>query len=154
MPKLKSQSPRTWFLIADAAHARILETREPGEGLHQLANTDEAWLLPPSHEILSDRAGRTVESHGSTHHAYEGKTDPHRELKRAFARHLVGELMERLRGKAFDRLVIVAPPVFLGDLRAAMTHELKSVLAGEVDKDLTHVPTNEIGSHLTGVAGL
>ena len=45
---------------------------------------------------------------------------PHRELKRDFAVRLAKMLDQRCREHAFDRLVLVAPPTALGDLRSAL----------------------------------
>ena len=45
---------------------------------------------------------------------------------------------------AFERLIVVAPPVLLGDLRAHMSRGLQSILAASIDKDLTHLPDEDI----------
>jgi protein required for attachment to host cells len=142
---------RTWILVADAGRARVLENLGPGKGVHQLPQSSETWELPSSHELGSDRPGRSFESHGATRHAIEPKSDPNRERKRAFAAHLVGELEDRRRKQSFDRLVIVAAPEMLGDLRAHMPEALGAIVVGELAKDLTQTPTNDIAKHLEDI---
>lgn len=131
---------KTWVLVADGSRARVLENLGPGKGLHQLPHSTESWLLAPSHELGTDQPGRVFNSTGNVRHALEATTDAHREQKRAFAQHLVKELDARFAAKAFDRLVLVAPPAMLGDLRDALPAELSKSVAGSVPKDLTHVP--------------
>ncbi len=147
------KAKRTWVLVADGGKARILENLGPGKGVHQVSGLEEDLLLPPNRELQSDRPGRGFESAGPTRHAYE-TSDPHRELKRTFAVHL----MERLAGLhakgMFDRLVLVAPPAMLGNLRAEMSSALSSSLAGELARDLTHVPTSDIQAHLDAIISL
>ena len=107
-----------------------------------------------SSELGSDRPGRSVESHGTARHAIEPKTDPHRELKRAFADQLVDVLTAHLEAKEFDRLILVAPPKMLGDLRQAIGQGLRAHITGEVGQDLTKVPNSEVADHLAGVVVL
>lgn len=76
----------------------------------------------------------------------EPRSDPHREAKRDFARHLA----ERLEAEAgnYARLLLVAPPAFLGDLRAALGDAARAKLAGTLDKDLTKAALADIAGHL------
>ena len=60
-------------------------------------------------------------------------------------------LDQRLAAKAFDRLVIVAPPSALGDLRAALSAHMKPHIYAELNKDLTKTPAAELPQHLAGV---
>src|SRR5262245_26575071 len=126
----------TWILIADGAHARIFANRGPGKGIEAVEGGVINGDHRPDHELVRDSAGRTFESVGDTRHAIAPKTDPHRELKRDFAKHLAEVLDRNYADKAFDRLVIVAPPTALGDLRAALTAQEKPHVYAELDKDL------------------
>jgi protein required for attachment to host cells len=138
----------TWILIADGAHARIFANHGPGKGIEAVEGGVINGDHRPDHELVRDSAGRAFESVGDSRHAITPKTDPHRELKRTFAEHLA-ELMDRnYAAKAFDRLVIVAPPKALGDLRAALSDHLKPHIYAELDKDLVKTPTAELPQHL------
>ena len=145
---------KTWILIADGGHARVLETIGIGNPLSQVQHMAFETELPPSRELGTDQPGRTHESMGATRHAVGEKTDPHRELKRGFAQEIARRLGTALNARAFARLVIVAPPVTLGDLRQAMSKAVSDHVAAEVAKDLVKVPNGEIRSHLTGVVAV
>ena len=147
------KATRTWILVADGGKARILENLGPGKGVHQVAGLEETVTLPPNRDLLDDRPGRGFESAGPTRHAYE-TSDPHRELKRAFARHLVDQLSAMHTKKLFDRLVLVAPPPMLGDLRAMINPPLSAIVVGELARDLTHTPTDEIASYIEGTSAV
>jgi protein required for attachment to host cells len=139
----------TWILIADGAHARLLANRGPGKGVEQLEaiNGDHR----PDSELVRDGLGRSFESVGDTRHAIAPKTDPHRELKRDFAKHLAKVLAQGLADKSYDRLVLVAPPSALGDLRSALSEPVKHAVYAELDKDLVKTPTAELPQHLGAV---
>jgi protein required for attachment to host cells len=144
---------RTWVLIADGGHAKVLETRGPGSGLEAQADMTFSVDLPRSHEILTDRAVRSYESRGHARHAKGDSVDPHRELKRAFAKQLGKELLTRLSEDRFDRLVLVAPPPALGDLRAALPRAVRARVVGEVAQDLVKTPKARLWPHLAQVLG-
>ena len=124
-----------WALVADAQRCRILERRIPLGRWQE--RTEEAVEVanPPSRELGTERPGRTHESSGTARHAIEPKTDPHRQAKQDFARLLADRL--EARAAKFDRLLLVAPPAFLGDLREALGEAARRRLAGTLDKDLT-----------------
>jgi protein required for attachment to host cells len=141
----------TWIVIADGAHARLFANRGPGKGIEAIENGVINGDHRPDHELVRDAAGRTFESVGDTRHAITPRTDPHRELKREFAKELVSLLDQRLSEHAFDRLILVAPPKALGDLRSALSDGLKPRVYAELDKDLVKIPTAELPQHLGAV---
>jgi len=61
---------------------------------------------------------------------------------------LADVLAHSLEKRSFDRLIIVAPPTALGDLRAAMPIAVSVTVSGEVAKDLTKTPNGELAGHL------
>lgn len=142
---------RTWILIADASRAHVLESLGPKAQLTRVDGLEFSADLPPTREIVDDRQGRTFDSAGPGRHAYEPRTDPHRALKGDFAGVLADAMSDRLQRKEFDRLVVVAPPTMLGELRSRMPEPLRAAVSSEVDKDLTKIPDHEIGSHLEDV---
>ncbi len=139
---------RTWVLIVDAARARVFETRGKGTGLTVVSDMAFDAELAPSHTLGTDRPGRSFESVGSTRHAMESPLDPHREQKRQFARHIAHVVAQRQAAKSFDRLVVVAPAVTMGDLRAALSDKVKAAVVAELVADLTRTPISELPAHL------
>lgn len=145
------QKTRTWILIADAGSARVLETQGIGQPLRIVSSHSLEQDLPPSHELGQDRPPRSHDSVGSARHAFEPKADPHRKLKRSFAKLISDELEAAAASKSFDRLIIVAPPVLLGDLRQELPRSVKDRTAAEVAKDLVSTADHDIRKHLQDV---
>ncbi|MFA9551022.1 MAG: host attachment protein, partial [Hyphomicrobium sp.] len=64
---------------------------------------------------------------------------------------LAAYVEERLAENAFSRLVLVAPPVTLGDLRTALSKAVRERVSAELDNDLTNTPVEELPKHLATV---
>lgn len=141
----------TWVLIADGAQARVLENTGPGKGLKQVEGLD--WAIDPlqAQDIVSDKPGRSHSSVGSGRSAMEPKTDPvsHRETE--FVKSVAATLDRQQQKGAFDRLVIAAAPFALGDIRKAITPNVKKTIVAELNKDLTNLPTAQLDQHFASI---
>jgi protein required for attachment to host cells len=145
---------RTWILVADGARARIFVNNGPGKGIEEMAGSAFENELPPSRDIGSDRPGRTFNSTGSVRHAIEPGIDPHRERKREFLGHVARYLDKARQRGDFDRLVIVAPPPALGDLRGEMAAKLRELVTGEIAHDLVEHPKSAVSKHVEKVLAI
>ena len=148
-----SRYQKTWFVIADGARARILRNDGPGTALVPAINRD---LIDPavhghSRDLKSDKPGRAFDTGSGQHHSMEPHHDFHNFEKRMFARKVAKLLDEQAGKKAIERLVLVAPPKTLGDLRAELSSHTSALVAAEIAKDLTHLPVKEIADHLRDV---
>jgi protein required for attachment to host cells len=145
----------TWVLIADGARARVLAQARPFEPLEPAFEQEEfTGSRAQSKEIASDRPGRSFDSGGQGRHAMEPPTDPQRYAKFEFARDLAERLEEAAHAHRFDKLVLVAAPKTLGDLRDLLPDAVKAKVVAEIDKDLTKVPLHELPKHLDSVLKL
>jgi protein required for attachment to host cells len=142
---------KTWILVADSAKARIFENLGRGRGIAPLEGQAFSNALKPSRDLDADQPGRTFDSAGQGRHAMEKPTNSHRLLKKQFARELARHLRSELEEQSYDRLIIVAPPVTLGDIRAELDKEVASKVLAEIDKDLTKLNPDELAEHLAGV---
>jgi protein required for attachment to host cells len=145
------KSNRTWVLIADGGHASVFETQGNYSDLAPVEDMRLSANLPANRDILTDRPGRSFESQGRARHAKENPSDPHRELKRAFAKKLGAVLKAKLAEKRFDHLVIVAPPSTLGDLRKILPKSTLSKVTAELAQDLVKIPQSELPRKLKDV---
>ena len=143
---------RTYVLIADGARARILENNGPDNHLIAVEGLMFTGEHGATRDLVSDREGRSFSSQGSGRSAIEARSDPHRELKAGFARQLADVLARELAADRFHRLVIVAAPATLGDLRAAISDKVRTTVIGEVAHDLTKTPNAEVAKHLSHIA--
>ncbi|MBL6458170.1 host attachment protein [Belnapia sp. T6] len=137
-----------WVLVADGQRARVLERPSLGAPWEELEA--EAWKVfdPPSRSLGTDRPGRVHESLGTTRHALEPRHDPHEARKVAFASDLAHRLEAAAEARRFARLILVAPPAFLGHLRDALGDGTRQRLKGSLDLDLTKATLAEIVAHL------
>lgn len=143
----------TWFLIADGARARIV-AEEAGQDVHPVfRHVFAAPTRAPGRAAASDRPGRSFDSAGYGRHAMEPEEDWHTRTERNFARMLAEELENGANARAFDRLILVAPPRMLGQLREALGKNAAARLAGEIGKDLTHIDDKHIGERLHEAMG-
>lgn len=142
----------TWVVIADGDKARIFQHDGPGKGLHirDDLNQDQPHLR--ARDIMADKPGRVMSARGmGSRAAVDYKTDPVTDRERHFLEHLAGVLDDQRTAKAYDRLILVAPPNALGELRPALTEAVRATIETEMAKDLTKTPTQEIAKHLEGV---
>jgi protein required for attachment to host cells len=138
----------TWVLIADGAQARVLENTGPGKGLKLVEGLE--WSIEPlqAKDINADKPGR---SHTSVGRSGVESADPvaHRETE--FVKSVAEVLDRKQQQGAYDRLVIAAAPIALGDIRKAMTPAVKKTVVAELNKDLTNLPTAQLDQHLDGI---
>jgi protein required for attachment to host cells len=112
---------RTWILIADGARARVVENLGPGKGVSEVPGMEFSQPAERNRDIMSDRPGRTFESANNSRHGMEPPSDPKRMAEADFVAGLASMLDEKLKAGAFDRLVLVAAPQALGDIRKALS---------------------------------
>ena len=113
---------RTWIVVGDASRARIFEEGIAGP-----------WHLREEFDHPEGMAPRT---------------DPADVSAERFARTLAERIDSACHQKAFDKLVLVAPPRFLGVLEGALGKETARHVTRKVDKDLTHHAPKEVEEHI------
>lgn len=138
----------TWILIANGTQARVLEHTGPGKGLTPVKGLE--WSIEPlqAQDIDTDRSGRAQRG------AMEPRTDAadHREAE--FIRSVAGALDRKAQEGAYDRMVIAAAPIALGNFRKSMSEHVKKKMMAELDKDLTNVPTPQLDKHFDGIIAI
>lgn len=95
----------------------------------------------------TDAPGRSFSSVGAGRSAYE-ETDFHQLEEDRFAAETADLLKKRALNNDFEKLIIVAPPKTLGELRKHYHKEVESRLIGEIDKTLTGHSVEDIESAL------
>tara|TARA_R110000787_G_scaffold68163_6_gene152489 strand:+ start:67 stop:516 length:450 start_codon:yes stop_codon:yes gene_type:complete len=140
---------RTWIVVADGARFGIYENLGPGKGLRELPEEAAEQADPPSREMGTDQPGRSFDSAGQGRHAMAPRTDPHEQTEKEFVVALGKRLNDGRTGRAYDRLVLIAPPKALGYLRAALDPQTARLVVGEIDKDLTASAAAQIEKHVS-----
>jgi protein required for attachment to host cells len=151
---------RTWYVVADGGRARFLRKRNPRRSLaapHQMFATRREFVSAHIHDRSSDLGaaapGRSHESAGFVRHGVEPREDLHRADKLNFVDEVAAALNDANAADEFDRLVLVAPAHALSELRRALDAPTQRKIAGELQKDLTHVPEADLAEHLADLDG-
>lgn len=130
-------------LVADGR--KLLLLRNAGDATHPNLEVirKREQENPPTREQGTDQPGRAFSSNGSGRNAYE-QTDFHEIEEQRFAAEVADMLKRRALANDFDKLIVVAPPSTLGELRKHYHKEVQQRIAGELAKDLTGHPIDEI----------
>jgi protein required for attachment to host cells len=133
-------------LIADGEKALFLRNEGDEKYLNLQVERKQEQDNPPNREQAANRPGRMFDN--GDHRSAVDDTDWHELAKDRFAADLSDRLYKRAYNKDFSDLIIVATPNTLGELRQHLHVEVLDRLCGEVDKDWTNHPLNEIESLL------
>lgn len=158
--------PVTWFMVADGEEAQIYVQRRilnqipmgthtrhphfdekymqelvPVTGMHWRAQS------PEDYDINQDTLGRVFESTATTHSSVS-QTNIHEMLKLRFMRMVAAELEAAHRQKSFDRLVLIAPPKMLGEVRKQLARKVLATVIAELPKELAKHKAHELATQL------
>jgi protein required for attachment to host cells len=137
----------TWVIVADGSRARFFQ-RNKDRTLEEF----DAMVSPEQRlregDLASDRAGRTFDSRGSGRHAMEPAHSARDHAADVFAQHLAEHIEDARVAGYLDRLVLIAPPKFLGKLRSSLCANALALVVHSVDKELTTASTEEVAGHL------
>lgn len=138
----------TWVAVLDHQRLQVYRTEPPRWRLLREEDPAREQPLPRSSEIISDREGRSFDSLGGQRHAMQPHSDPREIEARRFLASIATDLLQAKRAGRYQRLVIVAPPKAMGELRGLLPAELAEVVAAELTEDLTRMPLKELEGHL------
>ncbi|MDU8912570.1 host attachment family protein [Aestuariicoccus sp. MJ-SS9] len=142
----------TWVLVADGEKALFLrndlDAETPDLNVVRLQSQDN----PSNRDQSTGPQGRRADGGSGQRSAME-ETDWHQLAKERFAHDLAEVLYRQVHKGAFDRLVVVAPPHVLGDLRDAMHKEVADRIVAELPKTLTNHPIDKIEALLRAELG-
>lgn len=143
-----NKSRRTWILVADHHIARLFEKGEKGLISIGEASPDTAAKT----EISNKSVGRVASSGGGgVHHKYEPHMNESRHDSLAFVYQLSEWLNKSVWEGAFDRLVLIAAPQALGELRKTLKQPVQARIIAEINKDLTKMNERDLLEELTKI---
>ncbi|WP_193182724.1 baeRF12 domain-containing protein [Nisaea sediminum] len=139
---------KAWVLVADGERFVVYENHGDADLIDLRVVDNERTSNPADHLQGTDRPGRLNDPSGGQKSAVEA-TNWHVLEKQHFAEKTAAKLNDWALAKKFDDLVVIADPRTLGSLRSHYSQPVKAKLRKELDKDLTHLPVNEIEQALT-----
>jgi len=134
----------TLILIADGEKALFLRNEGDEKYLNLNVEQKKKQDNPPTRDQAANRRGRMSDGNGTGHRSAVDDTDWHELAKDRFAAELADILYKRAHKGEFDRIVLVAPPKTLGELRDQLHQEVSDKVVAEVPKTLTNHPLDEI----------
>jgi protein required for attachment to host cells len=138
---------RLWYVIADGGRARFV-SRDDNGAFRTVLSFVAAKLHERSHDLGLDRPARVRESAGPARHAIEPRRDLHAAAKEDFVKLVADQLDDEHRRGQFDKLMLIAPPGILTELKKALSQPVAQQVVNDLQKDLTKVPDHDLAEHL------
>jgi len=145
------QHPKTWFVIADGARARILAHRVGEPTFETVTEFASVAAHRTTEELGSDKPPRAFESVGGARHAMEARSDFHEAAKAEFADMIAENINDGASRNAFDLLVLIAPPHVLQEIKEHLPAKIAERVAAKLPKDLTKLPDWALHERLRGI---
>lgn len=139
----------TWVVVADGEKAMFL--RNDGGAVTPSLTVErvEQQDNPAQGEQVSDRPGRRAD-HGQGQRSAMEEPDWHQLAKERFAADLADILKRMVQRGRFKRMVLVAPPRILGEMRDQLHVTVSDTIVAQIPKTLTGHPVPELQKVVIG----
>ncbi|MGI3211376.1 host attachment family protein [Roseovarius tibetensis] len=137
----------TWVLIADGEKALFLRNTVDAISPTLEVVSKSEQDNPSDYDQSANRPGRKRDPGTGQSSAMED-TDWHELAKERFAHDLADILYKHAHRGDFDRIVLVAAPHVLGDLRDHLHRAVRDKVVAEIPKDLANHPLDKVESML------
>ena len=134
----------TWVVIVDGSRGRVYSTnRRLVAPLTLEFERSAPDARRPTRELGTDRPGRQ-EGWGGAHHSVESRADWHEQAKADFIKSFAETAARKAASAKVERVLLVAPPQVLGQLRQAMPRHLHDKISQEIGKDFTKASEHDL----------
>ena len=133
----------TLVVVTDSEKALFLRNLTDHEDPNLEVTDKDEHENPSDEEQSANRPGRMQDT-GVQQRSAMDDTDWHELAKERFAADLAEKLYQQAHKGEFDRLILVAAPSVLGDIRSELHQEVADKVVAEIDKNLANHPVNEI----------
>lgn len=138
----------TWLLVADSVRGRVFQIDSPTGSLTEIITLAHPEGRLHEQALTSDLPGRTFDRAGQGRHVMEDRISAKEQDNIRFAMRIAEHLDAMRMERKFERLIIVAPPEFLGILSAKLSAATEKMVSMRVDKNLAQKSAKEIRTHL------
>ena len=138
-----------WVVVADSSRARFFEAQGNLESLVELED-----LLSPAgrmdeSELRHDAKGRFYgKGEREQAHTAEPAVNAKTHAAQQFSKEVIHRLEQACEKKRYDRLILVAPPHFLGQLHKQLSQRVMQRITQELPLDISGLSARQIGEHL------
>ena len=137
----------TWIVVANASMAIVYCNDGPNKGLTKVKVLEHAASREKGADLASDRPGHS-QSRGNGHGAYNPAKTPKEVKAERFALALARELDHGRTRNAYQRLILVASPHFMGLLNHQLDAHVRQMISDSIEKDYTKLTEKELAGHL------
>ena len=138
----------SYVLVADGAKLLFFRNEGDADQINLKVVAAEQQQDQKDSDIKTDQAGRKPGAPGVSGGSSAGETDFHQQAEDRFAADAADRINRAALAGMFERLVIVAPPKTLGELRKHYHKQVESRIVAEIPKDLTGHPVGKIEAAL------
>jgi len=139
---------QTWFLVADSSRARLYNVEKHNAPLVEVEDFDHPEGRLHEGDLVSDRPGSDGGTLGQGRRVFDDKISARQQEDIRFAAMLAEHLNALRNAGEIERLVLVAPPAFLGLLREKLGKETMELVTNQVDKNLVQQPPEVLREYL------
>ncbi len=138
----------TWVVVADSSRGKIYVHDKHGSELQEKVDMVHPGARLRGTELTSDRSGRHSGAFGQGSHMFDVRTEAKDHEAENFAREIAERLETGRTSGQFQKLVLMAPPAFLGMLREQLGGEVRKLVVDEIAKDLVTHSIDEVRDKL------
>ena len=138
---------RTWVVVGDGSRARLFRVG-PRRDWELIRELEHPQTRAKARDIVTDRQGRVKQSTSPMRSAMQ-LTRPLHAIEAEHFAHSVAKVLESgLADNSYDHLVLIAPPHFLGLLRATISPNAAKRIELTLDKDYTALKPDELAERI------
>lgn len=138
----------TWVVVADRSRARFFLLRSRIEPMQEFEGMVHEEGRMTGRDELSDRQGGITGGHGEGDHTFEAPTDLKQHEAEVFARQIEAKLEYGRVNHLYQKLILIAPPFFLGVLRQILNDHIQELISTSLDKNLVDEDEKQIREHV------
>ena len=139
------------IVVADSARARVFIADSAHSPLNEIETMAHPEGRMHEQDMVSDMPGKDSGKGGGGDHAYQEKIEPKEQEIIEFARRIAGYLDDARKANKLNKLILVAAPEFLGELRTHLSSETSEKIVFELDKNIAHHSVEDIRKHLSEI---
>ena len=141
---IKCSEPTAFTVVAYARRFSNVDKNSVTRVLEKVGN--EAIRPAKSSDFYGDCGPQGPLDRTMSMRSFRGPSDDDR--KRDFAKAVAAHLERNFNEGTFDRLVLVAPPQTLGDLKGALPTSLRARVICNIQRNLMHAASFELAGYL------
>ena len=139
------------IVVADSARARIFIADSARSPLNEIETMAHPEGRIHEQDMVSGMPGKGAGKGGGGDHAFQEKIEPKEQEMIMFAKRVADYLDDARKANNLNKLILVAAPAFLGELRTHLSSETSDKIVFELDKNIAHDSVEDIRKHLSNI---